>query len=719
MKNIAILAASIFIVFSGFFIKPAPFAHAQGAPAQGAGLEVDTNIENAISGDCGASSAFSGPCALYIFYVAIVEPSFYLVGVAAKILDFFLGYSLDSNAYRGDFVEKGWALIRDISNVAFIFTLLYLAIKHILGDSAKRAIPTLIIVALLLNFSLFFTKIIIDAGNILARAFYNSIVIENDQTYQGNENYKSITFGIVDKINPQNLFSEAIFSVGGNVTGDFNTADNQYQGTVTPVIRDKTGTIFAIFIMMIIVNGFLLWTFLSVALVFVGRVIGLWFMMIFSPIAFITLAVPGSGGFLKQLSFDSWKDTVLKLAFVAPVFIFFLYLTISFLSILGTGNDLVPSESTDMFIGFMKIFIPFIFIIVLLQAAKKTAESMAGEFGSAVKSIVGKAMGMVAGATLGVTAFAGRKVVGGLASSALKSGDYNARIAAAREKLKDKDLNGMQKARLRADLAALTTTKNALKTAKKSSFDIRNADKSKMLWGGVGAAAGFAGKNIIKPTSTAFAGDKMSFGKGSDQSREKFEKAQQKKILEEAEDQSSLSFREKRRLLQDKELATEEIKAINQSREELSKNFDEQTKVIQERLDELILKPTLTRQERDEMSVLEKRIDKEIPEEKKRALEDFDTSKKDELEKAKARADFDVKTEEKRRKNLVADSVESRDIWGMMMGVDNKEFADDIRSGKASKSDAEKLLEAAQKAVKPKDDEEKPKASTGGGAGTP
>ena len=556
MKNIAILAASIFIVFSGFFIKPAPFAYAQGTPTQGAGLEVDTNIENAISTGCATSNIFSGPCALSLFYSAIVEPSFYLVGVAAKILDFFLGYSLDSNAYRGDFVEKGWALIRDISNVAFIFTLLYLAIKHILGDSAKRAIPTLIIVALLLNFSLFFTKIIIDAGNILARAFYNSIVIENDQTYQGNENYKSITFGIVDKINPQKLFSAAIFS-GGEVTGEFNTVTNQYEGPVAPVIKDKTGTIFAVFIMMIIVNGFLMWTFLSVALIFVGRVIGLWFMMIFSPIAFITLAVPGSGGFLKQLSFDSWKDTVLKLAFVAPVFIFFLYLTISFLSILGTGEDLVPSASTDIFMDLMKIFIPFIFIIVLLQAAKKTAESMAGDFGSTVKSLVGKAMGMVAGATLGATAFAGRRVIGAAAGRNLTLGNYQERI---------------QQAEQAGDTATARRLTRKMETMKKiyaSSFDIRNAGQAK-------GVAGWAARQVgsgLSAGMSGFGGDKFVVGQGSKESRKKYVDEIKKERLDLAQElgeigeneDSEIRMRELRRQRSNAQIARRELVRTGQN----------------------------------------------------------------------------------------------------------------------------------------------------------
>ncbi len=703
MKKTAIFIASISIFFSGIFVSPAPLAYAQVAPPDS--VNINTNIEKALDKGCSNEfNPFSSTCLLYAFYSIILEPSFWILGLGANLLDFFLGYSLDSNAYTSDFIQKGWSLIRDISNIAFIFTLLYLAIRHILGMSAKKAIPTLIVVALLLNFSLFFTKVVIDAGNILARAFYKSIVIENDRNYEGVDGYKSITFGLVDKINPQNLLSEGLFR-STSVDCEYSTETSSCVGEATLNLDDKTGTVFAILILMVIINLVLTWTFVSVALLFVGRVIGLWFSMIFSPIAFITLAVPGSGGFLKQLSFDTWKDTVLKLAFVAPVFIFFLYLTISFLDIIFKTGATV-AEVGDPFMKIMNIFIPFIFIIFLLQLAKKTAESMAGEFGSMVKSVVGKVAGVAGGVALGATAFVGRKVVGGLASSALKGGGYNKRIADAREKLKDGNLSGYQKMRLKADLASLRATKSTLSSAKKSSFDIRNADKSKMLWGGVGAAAGFAGKNIVRPGMNSFAGKDFTVGKGSKESRDKFEKDQEKKTLAMAEDQSSVSFREKQMFFQDKELATKEIEAIKESREELSGNFDEQTRVIQERLDELIQKPNLTQQEKDEMDTLEKRVDDEIPKEKEKALEYFDLSKKDELAKAKVKANFDVKVEEKRRKNLVADSVESRDMWGSMMGVDNKEFADSIRSGKKSKSPEEIIREQMKKIDK---EEDKPK----------
>ncbi len=690
MKKTAIFIASIFIFFSGIFVSPAPLAYAQTVPTS---LDVSTNIESAVNKGCETASFLSANCLLYAFYYIALEPSFSLVGLAANILDFFLGYSLDSNAYNAEFITKGWGLIRDISNVAFIFTLLYLAIRHILGMSAKKAIPTLIVVALLLNFSLFFTKVVIDAGNILARAFYSSIVIENDPNYDNVDGYKSITLGLVDKINPQNLLSPQIFSSAGSVIADFDSQNNTLNNAV-PNLSDKTGTIFFIFLLMVVVNLILAWTFISVALLFVGRVIGLWFSMIFSPIAFITLAVPGSGGLVKQLSFDSWKDSVLKLAFLAPIFIFFLYLTISFLdAIFGTS---VPSLGESFFINLMEIIIPFIFIILLLQIAKKTAESMAGDFGGMVKSVVGKLAGVVAGGALGATAFAGRKVVGGLASSALKEGNYNKRIADARDALKN-STSPMQTALLKKELYSLQSTKNRLTNWKKSSFDIRNADKSTMLGGAVGSAAGFAGKNIVRPGMNSFAGKDFTVGKGSKESRDKFEKDQEKKTLAMAEDQSSVAFREKAEIRKEH---SDDIKQEEKDRKVLEDSFNKQNETLQTELEALVNKKGKPTEEEEKRYTQIEKEQKALKEQKEKTLSQID-------DRIKEKKKIDpIKHEEAKRKGLVADAVDSRNLWGAMMGVDNKEFADSIRSGKKSKSPEEIIREQMKKIDK---DEDKPK----------
>ena len=133
MKKIILGIASIFVIFSGFLMTPTDLVYADGASsgdlaANGPG---QTGIEGAL-GSCNLIEQFS-ICVLSFLYNVILTPSFYIVALGANILDYFLGFTINSNSYRAEFITKGWGLIRDISNIAFIFTLLYLAIRHILG----------------------------------------------------------------------------------------------------------------------------------------------------------------------------------------------------------------------------------------------------------------------------------------------------------------------------------------------------------------------------------------------------------------------------------------------------------------------------------------------------------------------------------------------------------------------------------------------------------
>ncbi len=75
-------------------------------------------------------------------------------------------------------VNVGWGLCRDIVNLFLIFILLYIAIATILqvsGYGAKELLVSLIVIAFLVNFSLVITKLVVDASNILAVEFYNSL----------------------------------------------------------------------------------------------------------------------------------------------------------------------------------------------------------------------------------------------------------------------------------------------------------------------------------------------------------------------------------------------------------------------------------------------------------------------------------------------------------------------------------------------------------------
>lgn len=692
----------VFFVFVGIF-TPTGFSHAQFQS------DPSVNIENAFDGVCtlGTQGDF-GKCFLWLVYNVVTLLSFWLAELAGKVFDYFIHATLNTESYTNEFITKGWGIIRDIANVAFIFTLLYLAIRHILGMSAKKYIPTLLIVALLLNFSLFFTKVVIDAGNILARAFVNSINVDNDK-YAEEVGYQSISVGIMQKINPQKLLNDGMFKRGVTpIQCTVSTANNECDENLAPVLDDNLTFFFFVFLLLGFINITLAGVFLSVALLFVGRIIGLWFAMIFSPIAFITLAVPGGSGMAGQFSFDKWKDNLLKLAFVAPVFLFFLYLTIMFLQIV---MDTLPTNlgSSDPMIMFISVFLPFIFVVVILRTSKKVATDMAGEFGGAVKSMVGKALGVAGGLALGGAAFAGRATMGRLASARLSSGNYNAKISDVTQRAADAKKSGdtLGHARALADLKRLEMSKAFLEKMKNSTFDMRNAGQAKGIVGGVSRWAGRglgAGMN-------AFGGAGMNVGAGSTQSRKKYEDEKKKEKLKYAENVSSVSYSERDRVIaRQRDIVRDELLALSDQKKSIETGFENETNAITKRLDELINKQgSLTDDEVKEFEILESR-QKEIPREKEQKLREVD----EKIKKADIRNNEKalVEKEEKERRGFAADRVEGQDLWGTIMGVDNKEMANDIRKGKTSKSDAEKFSELAKKLAKEDEEKTKPPPAT-------
>lgn len=231
-----------------------------------------------------------------------------LLVFAGQILDFFVYYSTDSNSYKGDFVLLGWAAIRDVANIFFIITLLYVALKTILGLNVtdnKKLIGTVIIIALIINFSLFITQLVIDGSNILAKVFYNNITSKDKATggmSTGTSGEKSISVGLISKYDPQKIISQDAYP-------------------------SNIGLFIFTTIVLIAVTLYTAYIFLSVALLFVARVISLWMSMIFSPIAFISYATPFD---IPGFGHKDWWKGLFENAFLAPLFIFFLYIIVLF-----------------------------------------------------------------------------------------------------------------------------------------------------------------------------------------------------------------------------------------------------------------------------------------------------------------------------------------------------------------------------------------------------
>jgi len=426
-KSIAVLIGITFL-FGGASMAMAAFK-LPVAPAGGAIAQANSILSTlACNGlECLADLPILLPLlSSYVLYIT----SSAILSLSGYIFDAVLTLSIDRTFVLQPFIDDVWTIIRDFSNMAFIFILLYTGISTMFGmGNWRKTVIQVVIIALLINFSLFFTKVVIDAGNVLAVGVYSAIGVEkvdkiHTKTAAGGIKERDLSSSLVAAFGPQTFLS------------------------ASGVVKSPYLAV-AIFIIGFIVNMLVAWAFFRVALVFIGRVIGFWVLMITSPFAFISTTFP------KGNIFQKWLDNLISLSFVAPVFLFLLYVIMKVLTEGNVFATLVnPSANNIGEFSFDALFIPVVMVIFIYLALNKSvslAEKMAGDFGKLGAKIGGAVMGIATGGT----AMLGRKAIGGIAANALKGG-------------------GLKEGGL---------AQKAARAAVRSSFDVRNIGGKDSIFG--------------------------------------------------------------------------------------------------------------------------------------------------------------------------------------------------------------------------------------------
>ncbi len=356
-----------------------------------------------------------------IFYVI---PSF-LLWASAYFFNVLISITLGSNLLaNSNFLIDAWGVVRDISNIFFILILLYVAIQLILGlggHDVKKMIAKVVVIAILINFSMFFTEIIIDTSNVLALVFYNQLVVGNKVAGEVKDNYPSVTGekdvagAMVGSFDPTKTLTDDFF----NGTKEVVAFGQTFKNTNSPV---APGIIIGVTIISGLIMGFAAYCFFLAGLAFVGRLIELWVLVIFSPFAFISSTVP----FLSSIEYagwGSWFKRLLKTAFMAPFFMFFMY----FIFLLVAQNPFkdIAKNSGGSITTILLVVIPALVILLLLKQATKVAKEGSGQLGEMVvkagKSVGGLVGGIALGAATGGAAVAARATIGRAGHAAANS----------------------------------------------------------------------------------------------------------------------------------------------------------------------------------------------------------------------------------------------------------------------------------------------------------
>lgn len=361
----------------------------------------------------------------YVFYI----PASWILVLAGLVFNAFMAVSLSSKILGASFVGEIWHTILNISDIVFIFLLLYIAVRTILGlGDWKKEVEKIIVVALLINFSLFFTQVIVDASNITALAFYNRISTQ-EATINGHALISESTLGFkargiseyfTDTVKPQTI---------SGITNAHEWADKNKNN---PDGIPSTANFFFIFLVTAVIVGFIAYAFFEVAFLMLGRVISFWFLMIFSPFAFIGFVLPKAAKIT-----GAWTERVTNQALLAPVFLLFLYIiafavqsSIFNVDNLGAGNG-------DVVALLLQLILRTALLVGMLLLAVKTAKSMSDEFGNQLRDTMGKYIigaakgiaGMEGRAALNLTSKLGRATVGRHSQKVVDSGKLQAKMA--------------------------------------------------------------------------------------------------------------------------------------------------------------------------------------------------------------------------------------------------------------------------------------------------
>lgn len=334
-------------------------------------------------------------------------------------------------------VEVIWKLIRDISGMFFIFILIWASIKMILGgDNSKNVIVGVVIAGLLVNFSLFATKIIIDASNAFTLTIYNAI-----SPGQANVGLFDTTVG------GTYFFSGDLYGKDGTVSSKImQVVDLQSLFAATQNATKKTN--FNVTSIVTVVGGAALMlvlglAFLAAGLMFLWRFVMLLTLMAFSPIPALAYAFPS----LKKYS-SQFTETLLHQAFFAPIFLFFIYIALkvltneAFVSIMGTKNNSFANVfgttgaiATPLIQYGLVIFVIFMGLITAKSFGAKGAAWGMGNItglGKWTGGVIGRnTAGKLAKTTGNVVDWASAKQVGDQNGAFAKTGNFLAKYSGA------------------------------------------------------------------------------------------------------------------------------------------------------------------------------------------------------------------------------------------------------------------------------------------------
>lgn len=290
------------------------------------------------------------------------------VGFAAYLLDtaingYVIGFGLEFTTKGiGVAVDQLWYAVRDIFNLTFIFGLVFIGFKMILNSddsNTRRWLVNLLMAALLVNFSLFITKFIVDFSNIMATQIAHAFPAD-----PSDPSNVSISHGFMNLLGLQQTLGIKHGDLPGAVTGG-----------------GSYGYIFGTMIMFIVMT----FVFAAGGLLLLIRFAALSLYMVLSPLMFLGWVFPQ----LQSVTATYWRG-FLGRAFFAPIYLLLVYFSYFVLAAMYKSNaasaigspdyqKLMQGGGQNVLDSFSATFPPFVLTCVFLIASIVVANKMGAD----------------------------------------------------------------------------------------------------------------------------------------------------------------------------------------------------------------------------------------------------------------------------------------------------------------------------------------------------
>ena len=304
-----------------------------------------------------AESVINGTLArIANFFLWIASSLVFISGI-------FLSMSINLTTHLGEFfnnipaLREVWLVIRNIASIFIIFSLLYASISTILGTSSshvKDLIGNIIFAGLLINFSLFFVRVAVDASNLASLQFYRAIAPNSSESFNTG---KVFTDGGLSNVFMSSLKIPTIYQ-------------NKDLAKSTDIFASISLASIAGILMMVMAAL----SFTGAAIMFTARTAILIFVMTLSPLYFAAMIFPEA----KKHADDLFKLFKSQLIFM-PTYLFLMYVALRIISSPGfstifnqsaTGTNPSTGIANITLAGVMiQFIIAFIFINAPLVAA--------------------------------------------------------------------------------------------------------------------------------------------------------------------------------------------------------------------------------------------------------------------------------------------------------------------------------------------------------------